>query len=294
MFEYFYVDSVQDFRFMKLPVMLFTEPQFEGLSNDAKLLYSLLLDRTRLSLRNGWQDAEGHIYIHFKNAEIQQVLHVGAQKAVKTLRELEEVGLIRKKHIGLGKPDIIFVMQFIEPPADDENHHAGYSEPEIQERRMPKIETPAFPYAQVPQYNNQTYRVRRIQSDPSDADTMERYREQIKENIDYDWFAECYADKEKIGGSQEELDGIVEIITECACSTQPIRVHGQPMAAEVVKSRLMKIGSEHIQYVFDCLARVTTKIRNIKAYLITALYNAPTTIDSYYSTLVRHNLYCRE
>lgn len=83
MSEYIYEDSVQDFRFMKLPVMLFTEPQFASLSNDAKLLYSLRLDRTRMSLKNGWQDAEGHIYIHFRNTEIQQMLHVGAQKVVR-------------------------------------------------------------------------------------------------------------------------------------------------------------------------------------------------------------------
>lgn len=67
-------------------------------------------------------------------------------------------------------------------------------------------------------------------------------------------------------------------MTECACSTGSIRIHGQEMPAEVVKSRMLKLTSEHIQYVFDCLARTTSKIGNIKAYLLTALYNAPATI----------------
>ena len=118
------------------------------------------------------------------------------------------------------------------------------------------------------------------------------YRQQIKENIEYDWFTECYADHEKISGSKEELDEMVELMTECACATNPIRIHGQEMPAEVVKSRMLKLTSEHIQYVFDCLARTTTKIGNIKAYLLTALYNAPATISSYYSTLVRHHMTC--
>lgn len=312
MFDYIYENTPSNYLFFKLPQMLFTEPLFEPMSNEAKLLYGLLLDRSSLSARNGWQDGEGHIFINYKNAEICQKLHIGPQKAVKILRELEQVGLIERERIGLGKPDRIYVMQFCNeasseqpeetiveslaiPMQNDEIHHSGISE----------IETPEFPESAFSHNNNQTDTVRTISSDPSypaakmkkesiSPQTVESYREQIKANIEYDWFVESYAGHDKIGGSQEELDELVEIMTECACATKPVRIHGQEMPAEIVKSRMLKIGSEHIQYIFDCLSRTTTKIANIKAYLLTALYNAPTTISNYYSTLVRHHMYCRE
>lgn len=298
MFDYVRENELRDFRFFKMPHALFTEGVFEALSNDAKLLYGLLLDRMSLSAKNGWQDAAGKVFIHFKNAEICAKLHIGAQKAVKLLKELVNIGLIERIRIGLGKPDRIYVKQYqsgtiseenaetVETPdavivPDDENQNSGISE----------IKTQEFPDSQLPQYNNKTNRFKQIISNPS-ADEMDAMREQIKENIEYDWFADCFADHEKINGSQEELDEIVELMTECACTSGTVRIHGQDMSAEVVKSRMLKIGSDHIQYVFDCLKRTASKIRNIKAYLLTTLFNAPTTISSYYGAMVRHDMNC--
>ena len=296
MFDYIRENELQDFRFFKMPHALFTEGQFDALSNEAKLLYGLLLDRMSLSAKNGWQDEDGRVFIHFKNAEVCQKLRIGAQKAVKLLKELVNIGLIERIRIGLGKPDRIYVKQYcsttipeentdpVETPdvvivPDDENQYSGFSE----------ITTPEFPDAQLPPCNNKTNRFRQITSNLS-ADEMDEIRAQIKENIEYDWFCDSYADHEKISGSQEELDELVELMTESACATRTVRIHGQEMAAEVVKSRMLKIGSEHIQYVFDCMKRTTSKIRNIRAYLLTALFNAPTTISSYYGAMVRHDL----
>jgi len=79
---------------------------------------------------------------------------------------------------------------------------------------------------------------------------------------------------------------------ETVCSNKKyIRVAGTDYPAEVVRSRLLKLDSEHIKFVFSCLQENTTKIRNIKQYLLTTLYNAPTTIGNYYSALVQHDLY---
>ena len=76
------------------------------------------------------------------------------------------------------------------------------------------------------------------------------------------------------------------------CSTKKyIRVAGSEFPAEVVRSRLLKLNASHIEFVISCLKENTTKVRNIKQYLLTTLYNAPTTIDSYYSALVQHDLY---
>ena len=88
------------------------------------------------------------------------------------------------------------------------------------------------------------------------------------------------------------INEMVELIVETVCSTKKyIRVAGSEFPAEVVRSRLLKLNASHIEFVISCLKENTTKVRNIKQYLLTTLYNAPTTIDSYYSALVQHDLY---
>lgn len=90
---------------------------------------------------------------------------------------------------------------------------------------------------------------------------------------------------------QEELDGIVELMVETVCTARrTIRVAGDDFTSELVKSRLLKLNEEHISYVLDCMRENTTKIRNIKKYLLAALFNAPTTISSYYASLAAHDM----
>lgn len=91
---------------------------------------------------------------------------------------------------------------------------------------------------------------------------------------------------------REMLDEIAELIVDTVCTArQTIRIAGDDHPAEVVKSRFLKLDSSHIQYVMDCMKENTTFVRNIKKYLLAALYNAPATISSYYSSLVQHDLY---
>ena len=90
----------------------------------------------------------------------------------------------------------------------------------------------------------------------------------------------------------DRIEEVLELIVETVCSTKKyIRVACTDYPAEVVRSRLLKLDMEHIKFVFDCLNENTTKIRNIKQYLLTTLYNAPTTIGNYYSALVQHDMY---
>ena len=115
---------------------------------------------------------------------------------------------------------------------------------------------------------------------------MDEYREIIKENIDYDILLS------DMPYDHDRLEEILELIVETVCSTKKyIRVAGTDYPAEVVRSRLLKLDAEHIRFVFDCLKENTTKIRNIKQYLLTTLYNASTTIGNYYSALVQHDMY---
>ena len=114
----------------------------------------------------------------------------------------------------------------------------------------------------------------------------EAYREVIFENIGYEYLIE----DPKM--DREQLDEIAELIVDTVCSARKtIRVAGDDYPAEVVKSRFMKLDSSHVQYVMDCMKDNTTYVRNIKKYLLAALYNAPVTIGNYYSSLVQHDMY---
>ena len=112
------------------------------------------------------------------------------------------------------------------------------------------------------------------------------YREIIKDNIDYDiLIQDPKMDKDR-------LDEIVEIMLETVCTARKtIRIAGDDYPAELVKSKFMKLNSSHVEFVLDCMRENTTKIRNIKQYLKAVLFNAPSTIDSYYTALVNHDLY---
>ena len=114
----------------------------------------------------------------------------------------------------------------------------------------------------------------------------ETYREIVLENIDYDILIE----DPKM--DREQLDEIAELIVDTVCSARKtIRIAGDDFPAEVVKSRFLKLDSSHVQYVMDCMRDNTTYVRNIKKYLLAALYNAPSTINNYYSSLVQHDMY---
>ena len=116
-------------------------------------------------------------------------------------------------------------------------------------------------------------------------ESFERYRDLILENIDYDVLAsDPHVDR-------EQLDEIVDLLQETVCSTRSrIRVAGNDYPAEVVRSKLLKLNSEHIRFVMDCLKQNTTRIRNIRQYLLTVLFNAPSTMNSYYTALVAHDM----
>ena len=124
-----------------------------------------------------------------------------------------------------------------------------------------------------------------VQKRTEAKETFESYRELILENIDYDALAgdPCV--------DREQLDEIVALVQETVCSTRSrIRVAGNDYPAEVVRSKLLKLNSEHIRFVMDCLKQNTTRIRNIRQYLLTVLFNAPSTMSNYYTALVAHDM----
>lgn len=119
----------------------------------------------------------------------------------------------------------------------------------------------------------------------SDAE-RKSYRELILENIEYDYLCQDFQ------LYRDDLDEIVELLVETVCaSRQTTRIAKTDFPHEVVRSRLLKLTSEHIRFVMDCLQKNTTEVRNMKQYLLTVLFNAPTTMSNHYTSQVNHDMY---
>ena len=115
-FDYFRGMEAEQYSFYRVPKVLFTAECFKSLSCEAKVLYGLMLDRMSLSIKNRWFDEEDRVYIIFTVEEIAELLNCGTQKAVKLMKELDSnqgIGLIEKKRLGLGKPNVIYVKNFL-------------------------------------------------------------------------------------------------------------------------------------------------------------------------------------
>ncbi|MCD8336403.1 MAG: replication initiator protein A [Lachnospiraceae bacterium] len=284
---YFYGAEGEQYAFYRIPKALFTEPAFAGLSTEARLLYGLMLDRMQLSIRNGWMDEEGRIYIYYKIDQIQDDLRCKNQKAQKLLSELDEIGLIRRKRQGMGNPSRIYVMQFSAVLREVrsqkcENHtseNVKITPLEVWKSHSNKTEKNKTEI-------NETETIHLSGSETMGFDGYDACREYFSEQLSLGCLLHDYPNERDI------LNEILELLVDTVCSSrETIRIGKEDKSAQVVKNQLMKLEMAHIQYVLRCLKENTTKIRNIRQYLLTALYNAPMTISSYYSTLARHNLY---
>lgn len=308
-YDYFYGAQAESYSFIRVLRLLMTGGEFKDLSTDAKLLYSLLLDRMGLSMRNGWLDEAGRVYIYYTVEEIQDNLNCGHGKACKLLAELDTVkgiGLIERKKQGQGKPTKIYVKQFVERDSDPqpgqpknegqhgrnmdgctpENRKSGQRETGVQGVSKPDGNYINNIYTEN-SYTDPSIYPSQTQSQSSlgfafenkDFDTC---LEELKEQIDYPLLAMSYMD--------DTPDCILELICDVLCSTSPgIKIGGETIPTAKVQSRFRRLKFEHVSYILDSLEKTTTEIKNIRAYLLTALYNAPLTIGPYYSAAVRHD-----
>lgn len=317
-FDYYYGREAEQFHFYRIPKILFTDKRFSEISVEAKVLYGLLLDRMSLSLKNGWIDDENRVYIYFKLEDVMEYMGIGKDKGVKLFAELDAekgCGLIRRKKQGLGKPVIIYVMNF--NSAEVETEDTSQAEcGDLQTSENPKSELPdraevltsenpksgllenrSLDFGGAEPNKNKSNNTEfsdtyPIQSYPpksrnnaiDEIRRRQRYRDMICRNIDYGCLREHY--------SEESLQGIVDIMLDAVCSKKEyLAVSGEELPQAVVCSRLLKLRYEHIEYVLDCMKKNTTKVRCIKSYLLTSLYQSPATIEHYYRAEVNHDLY---
>lgn len=327
-FDYFHGYESEQFAFYRIPKVLFTDDYFRNLSSDAKVLYGLMLDRMALSMKNRWIDEENRVYIIFSLEQVMMYMNCGRDKGMKTLAELDTkkgIGLIERVKQGFGKPDVIYVKSFVmkekpepvpEPePEAFETEGEGLSSDEVGNADLSRSEKPTYRgrESRSPEvgkidpnytyYNNtdlsDTDRSNTNLINPSERqpakrsgrmdemDVIHAYTAIVKENIEYDTLIQSAR-----LGEKEYIDEIVELLVETiSAKRDTLSIGGAEYPYQFVKNKLLKVESSHIQYLLECLHDNTTKIHNVRAYLLACIFNAPSTINNYYRAEVNHDMY---
>ena len=319
-FRYFYGNEADQYSFYRIPKLLFKNEYFKNLSSDAKILYGLMLDRMSLSIKNQWFDEQNRAYIYFSIEDIMELLNCGRNKAVKSLQELDDengIGLIEKRRQGFGKANIIYVKSFmvyekqaeqsaeeaqkftkqtnVDTLEDAEVYKTNSMKSQKQTSRSPENKLQEVCNSNSNYNNTSDIKESKNKSDQiisdrqrSDVDmmnTVSAYQDLIKENIDYESLLIAYQYDEAL------IQGIYELILETVlCSSAKILIASNWYPAELVRGKFLKLNYSHIEYVLDCFKKNTSKVKNIKKYMLAALFNAPTTIDGYYKAEVNHDM----
>lgn len=291
--EFFGIEESEQFAFYRVPKLLFTTDRFRNLSAEAKLLYGLFLDRMSVSRKNGWIDENGRVYIIYTVESIMEALGCGNKKAIQLLAELEnKADLILRKKQGLGKPNLIYVKKFtavLHTPVERhflkcENDTSGSVQttaPEMSKQHDSYTDNNNLNDSE----NNPFFPSGDCGLECDGMSTAKSYREYFSENLEYEILCERHP------YDRDTLEEILSLIVDTMCTKRKvIRIAGDDKPTEVVKSQFMKLETEHISYVLDCLNDNITDVRNPKQYLLAALYNAPMTMSSHYGMKVRHDM----
>lgn len=292
MLDYFYGDQAEQFSFYRIPKVLFTDDRFRAISAEAKVLYGILLDRMCLSQKNGWFDDDGRVYIIFTLDEIMSSIGCAVQKAAKLLSELDnKSGLIERKRQGLGKPNVIYVKNFISGTQSKiqnyENQSSGTVKTENHELPESKGSNTEINHIDINDTDSLPFTSFRENQrrETNRSEVRREYRAIITENIEYDVLCHDYPYE------QDTLEEMLGLIVDVVCTTKnTIRISGDDKPADVVRSQFLKLDSEHIRFIMDALKENTTKVRNMRQYLLATLYNAPLTISNHYRSLVSHDM----
>lgn len=305
-FDYYYGVEAEQFTFVRVPKVLFTDKEhFGGLSNEAKRLYGLLLERMSLSRKNNWIDKHNRVYIIFPVEEIEESLNVGHEKALNLLKELDDqsgIGLVRKKRRGLGLPSILYVKNFIvkgEQNTDRvptsrslENGIQEVGKTDFKKSENQTSENPKNRLLEVRNsdsnnidINNTDMSYTYDQSidqpragfqnfspgadgliDGIDRSTVE---EEVKKQIDYGCLI-SHPDSSVVQMAEEIKDLMVDVL----CGERSVVSEGKRVSEETAKSAYRKITFDHVQYVMKSLVSYPDKISRIDRFLTASLFNS--------------------
>ena len=290
-YDYFYGPEGEQFSFIRVPKIFFENEAYRSMSAEAKILYGFLLDRVSVSLKNGWKDDQNRIFIICTIEEIMEKLGCGNKKAIQLLSELEDkIGLIERKRQGLGKPNLIYVKNFIRTVDNTGQRHFLKCQNDTSGSvRTTSLEMSESHGSNTNLSNTDMSNTENLIYPGTDSDGMAERRsceDYFRRSLEYDILLQNNPYE------KETLEGILDLLVDTCCSHKAyIRIAGDNKSGEVVRSRFMKLDSSHIQYVLSCLKENTTDVRNIRQYLLAALYNAPTTISAYYQAKVNYDFY---
>ena len=231
MFDYFYGQSGEMFSYFRVPKILFRDIKFKDLSTDAKTLYGILLDRMGLSVKNGWLDEQGRVYIIFPVQEVMDALGCADNKATKLFRELEKFGLIERKRRGLGKPNLIYVKNFADPRfRNREKNGSGAADSAQQETaksRGNKTEWNKTEGSEPDPFSSDA------EDEPDERTRLEAY---FMQSLEVDLLLRVCPDDE------DTIYQIVDLLVDtCSTKRKLLRVAGDDKPAEVMRSRFMKL-----------------------------------------------------
>lgn len=235
MFDYFYGQSGEMFSYFRVPKILFRDIKFKDLSTDAKTLYGILLDRMGLSVKNGWLDEQGRVYIIFPVQEVMDALGCADNKATKLFRELEKFGLIERKRRGLGKPNLIYVKNFADPRCRNRGKNgsgaADSAQQETAKQRRNKTEWNKTEGSEPDPFSSDA------EDEPDERTRLEAY---FMQSLEVDLLLRACPDEE------DTIYQIVDLLVDtCSTKRKLLRVAGDDKPAEVVRSRFMKLNSDN-------------------------------------------------
>ena len=319
-YDYYSGAESEQFRFLKIPKVFFEDPDYWDLGLAECILYGFLHEQVALSKENGWVDEAGKTYVIRTLESIQKLLHdCSADKARSTLKNLIDFGLIEKKRRGQGKPDIIYVKNFVSKKSEksysEETDDCGklFSETgktEVLNDEKPISRDGDFLVLEVgntapidpnnnlkniiePNHNliqitgNTTETAEPVDNSGFDEDEIEDLIEQIKANIDYYDYSPRY--KAEYNHRYEEM---FEVIVEEVVGKRKSQIIGGTEYPQcIIKKRFLSLNSSHVEYAMWKIKENLGEIRNMKKYMIATLFNAPTTIDNFYTQLVNHDMH---
>lgn len=313
-FDYYYGIEAEQFTFVRVPKVLFTDKEhFGSLSNEAKLLYGFLLERMSLSRKNNWINKHNRVYIIFVE-EIEESLDVGHEKALNLLKELDDqsgIGLVKKKRRGLGLPSILYVKNFIVKGEQNTNRvptsrstENGIQEVGKTDFKKSENQTSANPKNRLLEVRNsdsnnidinntdmsytydqsinpprtdfQNFSPGAVENDELiDGIDRSTVEEEVKKQIDYDCLI-SHPDSSVAQMAEEIKDLMVDVL----CGERSVVSEGKRVSEETARAAYRKITYDHIQYVMKSLVSYPDKISRIDRFLTVSLFNSVYTLTN--------------
>lgn len=316
-FDYFYGNEAEQFTFYRIPKVLVTSPQFKRVSDSAKLLYGLMLDRMGLSIKNGWVDENNRAYIFFTTKDVMEQMCCGTEKATKILAELDSekgIGLIERKKQGQGKPAIVYLKKFMiaehkSRVSEIENQDFGKSKFQTFGNRNLRVSETESADFRESKCNNNKYnntemnntelsninlsyqgKAEQKNKEPSQENWdswIDRYNQNIefiKQNIEYESLCLSY----DTAIVMNCVHVMAEILT---VDTDYYTIEGKKYPGRLIQLRIRNVDFAAMDSFLLHFERRTDKIHNMKAYLITSLFNAPSTAASQLQNTVAYEMY---